>query len=103
MNNKTKSDYISKYNSATDWLWKRVDSVYSYLEKGKDDMLVGFGEDREAFLIGQKDAGRKYGCFDGLTQPLFHHSFWRHVRSNFNSFRETKQKRLTFIVRWKPG
>lgn len=70
----------------------RVESIDPYFEKREDDMLVGFGEDGEAFLIGKKDAGWKDGCFDGFTQPLFHHSFWRHVRSNFNSCGETKTK-----------
>lgn len=53
----------------------RVESIDPYFEKREDNMLVGFGEDGEAFLIGKKDAGWKYGCFDGFTQPLFHHSF----------------------------
>lgn len=53
----------------------RIASIDPYLEKREDDLLVGFGEDREAFFIGEKDAGWKYGCFDWFTQPLFHHSF----------------------------
>lgn len=46
-----------------------------HLEEREDDLLVGFGEDREPFLIGEKDAGRKDGCFDRFAQPLFHHRF----------------------------
>lgn len=47
--------------------------MFLYLKETKDDSLVGLGQNREALLIGEEDAGGKYGCLDWFTEPLIDH------------------------------
>jgi len=50
-----------------------VEAVKSYLEKTEDESLMGFGQNGEALLISEEDAGGKYGRFDRLPEPLIDH------------------------------
>lgn len=55
------------------------------LQQTEDQALMHLGEDREAFLVGQEDAGGQYCCFDWLPQPAVNDvigwQIWTHLQS----------------------